>query len=301
MKKRYYNYHIKHRSGKNKEEVNDMDNKIIIDEEFKGLLPALDAQTYALLEESLLENGCLHPLVLWNDILIDGHNRYEICTKHEIPFQTVNKEFASRDVALIWIISTQVARRNLTPIQLSYYRGVHYNADKRVQGAANLYSEQMKKAQNGPQPQNGSTAVRLAEQYNVSKNTIKRDAQLAQAINAIGESSPEAKKDILSGNANITRQRLQELAGGGSEDEIRSIAESIETGTYEKPKRSAAGEMDSNAVFQGILDALNAVIAKIADAYSFGMEKAADAGDADALRAVLRGHIDKLEALYKQF
>ncbi|MCL2813300.1 MAG: hypothetical protein FWD23_01740, partial [Oscillospiraceae bacterium] len=79
--------------------------EIIIDEQFKALLPALDAQTYALLEESLLANGCLHPLVLWNGVLIDGHNRYEICTKHEIPYNTIDKEFGSRDEALIWIIS----------------------------------------------------------------------------------------------------------------------------------------------------------------------------------------------------
>ncbi|MCL2814324.1 MAG: hypothetical protein FWD23_06970 [Oscillospiraceae bacterium] len=275
-----------------------MEKKIIIDEQFKALLPALDAQTYALLEESLLENGCLHPLVLWNNILIDGHNRYEICQKHEIEFETIDKEFASRDEALIWIITTQVARRNLTPIQLSYYRGVHYNADKRVQGTSNLYSEQMKKRQNDVFQK--STSQRLAEQYKVSSRTIDRDAQLAAAIDAIGENSAEAKGEILSGAANITRQRLQELATGGSEDEIRSIAESIETGTYERPKRDA-GEKDSSAVFQGILDGLNAVIAKIADAYSFGMEKAANAGDASELRAALRGHIDRLEDLYKQF
>ena len=49
--------------------------EIIIDEEFNSLLPALDEQTYAMLEENLLENGCMNPLVLWNGILIDGHNR----------------------------------------------------------------------------------------------------------------------------------------------------------------------------------------------------------------------------------
>jgi len=274
-----------------------MSKEITIDEQFKSLLPALDAQTYALLEESLLANGCLHPLVLWNGVLIDGHNRYEICTKHEIEFSTIDKEFASRDEALIWIISTQVARRNLTPIQLSYFRGVHYNADKRVQGTANRYSEQMKKGQNDPFQ--NSTAGRLADQYNVSPKTIKRDAQVAAAIDAIGENSAEAKGEILSGAASITRQKLQELAAGGSEDEIMSIAQSIEAGTYEKPKRGV-GEKDTSAVFQGILDALNAVIAKIAQAYSSEME-AADAGDASELRSVLRGHIDRLEALYRQF
>jgi len=51
---------------------------IIIDEEFKALLPALDKDTYAMLEENLLKNGCRDSIVLWGDILIDGHNRYEI-------------------------------------------------------------------------------------------------------------------------------------------------------------------------------------------------------------------------------
>jgi hypothetical protein len=277
-----------------------MYDKIIIDEQFKALLPALDAQTYALLEESLLENGCLHPLILWNGILIDGHNRYEICTKHDILFQTANKEFGSRDEALIWIISTQVARRNLTPIQLSYYRGVHYNADKRIQGTANRYSEQMKKPQNEVFQKSQSTATRLAEEYNVSRVTIERDAQVAKTIDAIGDTSVEAKREILSGTANITRQKLQELATGDSKDEIMNIAQSIEMGTYDKPKRSAAEKKDTNAVFDSIFEALNAVIAKIAEAYSVKMEEA-DAEGANELRTVLRGHIDRLEALYRQF
>ena len=272
--------------------------KIIIDEEFKALLPALDSQTYAQLEASLLENGCMHPLVLWNGILIDGHNRYEICTKHGIPFKTVDKEFANREEALIWIITTQVGRRNLTPIQLSYFRGLHYNAEKLlVKNAAgiNQHSEEVK-AQNGPKPQNPSTAERLADEYNVSPKTIKRDVQLAKAIDAIGETSPEAKREILSGTAGITRQRLQSLASGVSEDEIKAIAETIEQGTYEKPKRAAA---EPEGVFQGILDALNAIMSQMAKAYSADMRQAENDGDAEELRAALRGHIDMLEDLYR--
>jgi len=273
--------------------------EITIDEEFKSLLPALDEKTYAMLEESLLENGCMHPLVLWNGVLIDGHNRYEICQKHEIPFKVEEKEFRNRDEALIWIITTQVARRNLNPIQLSYYRGLHYHADKRLvkNVAGNNQYEQMYevKAQNGPKPQSGTTSIRLSDEYNVSKNTIKRDAQLANAIDAIGESSPEAKREILSGKSPITRKHLQNLASDGTEEEIKSIADSIEQGTYERPKKAESSE----AVFQGILDALNGVMAKIAQAYGADIRRAASDGDAVRLRAALRDHIDKLEDLYR--
>jgi len=99
--------------------------EIIIDEEFKSLLPALDEQTYAWLEDNILQHGCREPLVLWRDVLIDGNNRYEITMRHGLDFKTVDMEFDSREDVMVWIISTQVSRRNLTPMQLSFYRGFH--------------------------------------------------------------------------------------------------------------------------------------------------------------------------------
>ena len=168
--------------------------EIIIDHEFEHLLPELDPEALAMLEESLLECGCLTPLVLWNGILIDGHNRYKIIKKHDLPFRTIDMEFDSRDDVIIWIISTQVARRNLSALQLSHFRGLHYNTKKntiRNQDGLNQHTEVW--AQNDHKPPVRRTAEILAEQYNVSPKTIRRDSQLSDAIMAIGEVSPEAK------------------------------------------------------------------------------------------------------------
>ena len=273
-----------------------MDREIIIDAEFAALLPALDAQTYALLEESLLSNGCLYPLVLWNDILIDGHNRYEICTKHEIPFGTIDKEFASRDEALVWIISTQVARRNLTPIQLSYFRGVHYNAEKRMAGNPTGQNQHQKEEfpHNEGIPKSGETAQRLAEQYNVSRVTIERDSQVARAIDAIGGASPEAKREILSGAAEISRKYLREL-GAGPEETIAETAASIAEGTYERRKAEPA---DVSAA--AILEAFNSAIGKMSSEFEAAIQRLKDEIGAEELRASVRGHIDALEALYRR-
>ena len=103
--------------------------------------------------------SCRDSIVLWGDILIDGHNRYEICTNRNIPFNTINKDFDTREEALIWIISTQVSRRNLSPIQLSHFRGLHYMADKKMQGGNRRNSTEVL-------PE--STANRLATKYRVS-------------------------------------------------------------------------------------------------------------------------------------
>lgn len=90
---------------------------ITIDEEFKNLIPPLAYEERTELEKSLLDEGCRDALVLWGDILIDGHNRYEICTKYHIPYNTVKREFTSRDDVIAWIINNQFARRNISKLQ----------------------------------------------------------------------------------------------------------------------------------------------------------------------------------------
>jgi hypothetical protein len=280
-----------YRKAKNK--MDHKHQKIIIDEEFKALLPALDQQTYAMLEESLLKNGCMNPLVLWNGVLIDGHNRYEICKKHKIPFTTVDKEFGSRDEALIWIISTQVARRNLTPIQLSYFRGVHYNADKRMAGnktGRNQHSEELAHSELIPQ----STVKRLSDQYNVSEATIKRDAQAAAAIDAIGKNSPEAKKNILSGAAEIDRKYLREL-GAEPEEIIKETAASIAEGTFKRQKKAPESDVSADDV----LAAFNTAIVKMADEFEHAVQRLKNEVGVDKLRSSLRGHIEMLEEIYQ--
>jgi len=87
--------------------------KMTIDNEFRNLIPALTADEYTQLEKSILSEGCRDALITWNGILIDGHNRYEICTKHGLPFETVERVFSCREDVVEWIILNQFGRRNL--------------------------------------------------------------------------------------------------------------------------------------------------------------------------------------------
>ena len=281
---------------------------IIIDEELKGLLPPLDQKTFELLEENILANGCRDALVLWGNVLVDGHNRYEICTKHDIEFTTVNKDFASREEAMIWIITTQVSRRNLSPIQLSYYRGLHYRADKKIlSNAKGINKRSEVGGQNDHQPPDQKTASRLAGQYRVSPKTITRDAQLANALDAIGETSPEAKRRILAGETKMEKNLLQELTAKPKE-EIEAVAASIEEGTYEKkkpvptaPTEAEDGRTDpdrgkSASAGPQRTDTANIIgLTEIFLARLRELEKANDTGE---LKSELRFFIENLEVLY---
>ena len=274
---------------------------IIIDDEFRDLLPALSEETLASLEANLIENGCRDSLVLWNGILVDGHNRYAICTKYDIPFNTVDKEFASREEAIIWIISTQVSRRSLTPEQLRYYRGKHYNTEKKAYGMNNKYARQSINGQNDLLYNDikENTADRLGIKYCVSPKTIRRDAKAAEAIDSIGESSPEAKKKILSREAKISKRELEELSGRPDED-IKSVAVKIENGVYEKEKSGentpAWQEIASVPAFTGILP-LNAAIDKISGKINSGLHEIIGEEGCAELKASLRSCIERLEEL----
>jgi len=275
---------------------------IIIDEEFRSLLPGLDKKTFESLEESLINYGCLHPLTLWNGILIDGHYRYTICAKHDIPFDTIDLEFTSREAVLIWIISNQVLRRNLTPIQLSNCRGLHYRAERRIitnEDGRNQYSGAVEDdSQNGNQPQYKSTMSRLADQYKVSKNTIWRDAKISDAITAIGTASPVAKQRLLGGDVRLDKRILEELSSW-PEDEITEIAAKIEDGTYEnkRTRKPAEGETGPDDRTEPEVHPLCTVIINTMAEFSSRLRGYGPHSGQTEIKEELRGCITSLEEL----
>ena len=88
-----------------------------IDKEFADLIPPLTEEEYKGLEQSILAEGCRDALVVWNDTLVDGHNRYRICTEHNIAYLTVTKDFEDRNAAMLWMMNNQLSRRNLNDFQ----------------------------------------------------------------------------------------------------------------------------------------------------------------------------------------
>lgn len=88
--------------------------ELTIDSDFQSLIPPLGREELLQLEQNIKQDGCRDPLVVWNDVLIDGHNRYEICTRLKIQFELTRKDFDSREAVKVWMIDNQKGRRNLT-------------------------------------------------------------------------------------------------------------------------------------------------------------------------------------------
>jgi len=151
---------------------------IRVNEEFKKLIPPLSIEEYKQLERNIIIEGCRDALVVWDEMILDGHNRYEICTKHNIEYRVHVMEFDTEDEALDWMDKNQLGRRNLTPDQMSMIRGRMYNRMKKAQGSNNQYVQD--KSEKGQIDTFQNTASILAKQHGVSEHTIRRDGAAAE-------------------------------------------------------------------------------------------------------------------------
>src|SRR5437868_12693536 len=91
---------------------------IVVNEELKAYIDPLTAEEHEALERSILAEGCRDALVLGGNRLADGHNRYGICSKHGLPFQTVqNTRFQSIEDVHLWMIDQHLGRRSISDFQ----------------------------------------------------------------------------------------------------------------------------------------------------------------------------------------
>lgn len=206
---------------------------LIIDKEFKNLIRPLMKQEYMQLEANILADGCRDPIITWQGIIIDGHNRYEICTRNNIPFQVMEMEFECREAVIAWICANQLGRRNITEETRKYLIGVQYDTEKIVASKRNVQGHnQHSAAEDTPLPyeefdpsvsaergrQRHKTAQRIAAENHISHNTVQKYAIYSRALKTIGEKHPPMLPKILSGKYKMSHENVIELSRRSAEE-----------------------------------------------------------------------------------
>ena len=196
-----------------------------IDPEFQSQIPPLTDDEFKQLEENILKEGkLLSPLIVWNNTLVDGHNRYAILQKHpEIYFSTMPLPFESRGEVLAWICKNQLGRRNLTPEQKKFLIGKQYSVEHRKPGGNgnNQYTATTQEAVQEelcqidtipPTSAEASIRKQIAERNNVSESYVARSEKFMRGVEIMEQMIPGMQEKILSGQFKVRDADMHRLA-----------------------------------------------------------------------------------------
>ena len=228
---------------------------ITINEELRSFIDPLTPVEYAALERSLLADGCRDALVLWRDVLIDGHNRYDICTKHGIEFRTVNNDkFDSLEDVMLWVIDNNLARRSVSDFQrgMLALRKKEIVAARAAQRAAEAPPEQAasEPADDASDPP-WSTREDVAKAARVSANTLSQIERIRKTA------APELVDAVRSGTISVSAAasvaslppEAQVAAVAGGRKELQQAARQVrEQKTGAKPKKETVPESPEDQV-----------------------------------------------------
>lgn len=218
---------------------------IKVDKEFKELIPPLSREEYTQLEENILKEGIRDPLVVWHtpsgdDILIDGHNRWEISAKHAgIRFDIVRKEFNLRDDVKEWIIKNQLGRRNIP----AYVRA-ELALKLKDEIKAKAKQRQGTRTDKGNIVQNSARSRdELASIAGVSHDTIHKVEKIQE------KASPETREALRKGETSINQVYSNIIASENQtrkQEEARELREAKKRNeSFEEQKHDGIIELDA--------------------------------------------------------
>ena len=221
------------------------DIELRVDPEFESKIPPLTEDEYRQLEENILSEGAvLMPLIVWNGIIVDGHNRYKILRENPGAAFTVHeKKFDNRYEAISWICRNQLGRRNLTPIQKKLLIGDRYEAEKMAHGAIDRFQtvqpSESPCVQNEHMGEHGKTRKKIAAETNTSPSYVMRAGEYSRGTAAAEEVAPGFRQEVLSGKIKPTQREMRDIARAEPE-ERRSIMDKIFCPGSVKPDRKSA-------------------------------------------------------------
>lgn len=227
-----------------------------IDNRIASEIPPLSYVEFSLLEQSIISDGCMSPLIVgriglepgktnggtckdescsygkerrfvpykywtpgdgiwecpecgygiaafeYENFLLDGHNRFNICEKHGIAYEVKVFDFACFEDALDWVYQNQLGRRNLNPDQFKLLLGRMYNRQKKQGERSDLTYPQIE------EKSDTRTSARLAEDYGVSRATVERAGQVVQAL----EQHPDIYEKVKSGDLSLYQAKKEIVA-----------------------------------------------------------------------------------------
>lgn len=254
---------------------------IVVNEELKAYIDPLTPDEHEALERSLLAEGCRDSLVLWGNVLVDGHNRYGICKKHGLPFNTVqNTRFQSMEDVHLWMIEQHLGRRSVSDFQ----RGVLALRKREIMAERRSRAQQVAEdttpeaaveaSSDAPAPvpaEAPAKAAPLPRRQELAREARLSNNQVVLIEKIQKQAAPEVvaavKSGVLSINAAAAVASLpeeeQRAAAVAGEDELRQAAKRARDARRKPKKEPEAGNEDDLPTLRRRVAELSAEVAEL--------------------------------------
>jgi hypothetical protein len=250
---------------------------ITVNEELKAYIDPLTPDEHAALERSILAEGCRDALVLWGDVLVDGHNRYGICQKHGLPFQTVqNTRFQSMEDVHLWMIDQHLGRRSVSDFQrgLLALRKREILAARRAQVIAATAESSTASPHDAPHDAPKDTGVGetnpLKSRADIAKAARLSSSQVVQIEKIQKQAAPELVAAVKAGAISINaaaavaslpaeEQKTAVLAGKA---ELKQAAKRVREVNRKLPHESETDSSGLHKDDQDLQERVNALTAE---------------------------------------
>lgn len=232
-------------------------NNIQIDEELENLLPKLEVEKYNLLRTDIIKNGCINPIIVWNGLIVDGHNRYRICKENNIEFKTKEMNFANKQEAMIWAWTTQKARRNVddrTLFKIAEKFRTYYEQkakERQIEAGKNFGKSFQKSEKTIDEKDNNNSQLCMKSDKAKKIDTIQELAKIAgtgrdtmNKVIQIQKHAPEPIKDAVESNV-ISINKGYELT-----KRVKDVPEEQKETEAERMIREGFKEIETNIAIQ---------------------------------------------------
>ena len=223
--------------------------------ELAELLPPLSGEQLAALEKDILQNGCYAPIIVNEDlVVVDGHNRQQICTRHGLPYKMAVFAFDDLLEAKQWALDTQKGRRNLEKWELGKI-ALKLRPEIEARAKANQQTYHGNQYESGPSatlPEVHSAPVdtrkELAASVGLGERTMGKVMQIDEHAPAAVKEALDKKELSVNQGYQITRQ-IQDLP---EDEQGQAALELVELEKAKKEIREKDAEIDRQSKIAGV-------------------------------------------------
>ncbi len=210
--------HEKHVDGRGML-MNDNVRELIKNPEIELLIQPITNDEYTHLEQDIVEYGCRESITIWNNIIIDGHKRYDICCRFGVPYCTRSIPFTEICDVFSCVCMKQLHRQDLTLEYRKYIIGRLYQAETEIR--ARQLSPPAQEGITAPARLSGNkyhTAMQIGLDYHISYGTVLKYSTYAASMDSIRAKEDSIFRRLLIGNPKVSHENIIELSRLPKED-----------------------------------------------------------------------------------